>query len=123
MNQTVPEIIRARIRRLRRHQGLTQEALCERAGLSPDAVTRIESGSRTPTIDTLVRIAAALGVAVEDLLRGAARERPPRFPTIGRIAALLERQPLAVQQQVELVVRAVVQVSRIVSTERRRPRR
>jgi transcriptional regulator with XRE-family HTH domain len=60
--KTIEAAVRARIRELRTARGLTQEQLCEHAGISIDAITRIESGSRTPTLSTLASIAKALGV-------------------------------------------------------------
>src|SRR5690606_13234075 len=45
--------VQRHIRELRKERGLTQEQVCELAGVSVDAVTRIESGTRTPTLPTL----------------------------------------------------------------------
>ena len=42
--------------------GLTQRQLAERMGTSQAAIARLESGTRLPTVDTLFRLAAALGV-------------------------------------------------------------
>lgn len=51
-----------RVRRLRELQGQTQEKLAELAGVSVFSVSRIEGGSGAD-VDTICRIAAALGVA------------------------------------------------------------
>jgi transcriptional regulator with XRE-family HTH domain len=104
--------VRQRVRQLRRDRGLTQEQLCERAGISVDAITRIESGSRVPTLATLDAIASALGVPVAALLAGAPEPRKRQSPVIGRVVALLEAEPAHVQVAAEKVLRAVLGVLR-----------
>ena len=49
-------------------------ALAERAGLSQQMVSYVERGLRSPTLDTLLRLAAALEVGLPELL---ARAVPP----------------------------------------------
>lgn len=56
-----------RIRALRRIKNLTQEDLGEKAGLSYKFVGEIERGEVNPSLDSLVKIATALGVKVGDL--------------------------------------------------------
>jgi transcriptional regulator with XRE-family HTH domain len=58
-----------RVRRERRLAGLTQVELAEKAGLSEDAVWRLEVGrARHPRISTIRKIAEVLGVEVRDLI-------------------------------------------------------
>jgi transcriptional regulator with XRE-family HTH domain len=42
--------------------GLTQKQLAERLGTTQSAVDRLESGQRMPTLDTLYKLAAVLGL-------------------------------------------------------------
>ncbi|NMG56027.1 helix-turn-helix domain-containing protein [Aromatoleum aromaticum] len=56
------------IRTLRKAQGLSQEALAERAGLHRNFVSLIERGKNQPTVDTLFRLAEALGVTAVELV-------------------------------------------------------
>jgi transcriptional regulator with XRE-family HTH domain len=58
-----------RIRIIRKANGLTQEELGEKAGLSYKFVGEIERGQVNPSLDTLVAIAKALDSDVEDLFR------------------------------------------------------
>jgi transcriptional regulator with XRE-family HTH domain len=51
----------------REHLWLTQQAVCERAGLLQPALARIEAGSK-PRKATLEKLAAAMGIIVEQLL-------------------------------------------------------
>ncbi len=61
----------AAIRRLRVARGLTQEGLAFESDLTVSAMARIERGRSTPAWTTVRRIAAALGVTVQDLARAA----------------------------------------------------
>ncbi|HMP81247.1 MAG TPA: helix-turn-helix transcriptional regulator [Verrucomicrobiota bacterium] len=56
------------IRSVRRHAGVSQEKLAEKAGLSTVFISRVERGKESPTLDSLVKIARALGVQVRDLV-------------------------------------------------------
>lgn len=49
---------------------MTQEELAEKAGLSVVFISLLENGWRTASIDALLRIAKAMGVRLEDLVRG-----------------------------------------------------
>lgn len=55
------------MRWLRRSRSLTQEALAGRAGLSVDAVRRIERGGFAASLDTLHKLAKGLGTHVAQL--------------------------------------------------------
>ncbi len=57
------------LKKLREQKGWTQAELATRAGVTPEYVTMLERGARTnPTIETLKRLAKALGVPVAELL-------------------------------------------------------
>jgi transcriptional regulator with XRE-family HTH domain len=53
----------AAIRRKRKHSGLSQEVLAEKASLHPNYFGRVERGEETVSLVSLRRIAKALGVA------------------------------------------------------------
>ncbi len=57
----------ALLKDFRRRAGLTQEALAERADVSPQTITKLERGVyRTPRIDTVDLLAGALGLSTEE---------------------------------------------------------
>lgn len=56
-----------RIRAIRTDRGLTQEKLGERCGMDRIAMNRIEGGHQSARLDTLIRIADALGVPLRSL--------------------------------------------------------
>src|SRR4051812_7154882 len=68
------------LRHFRDRAELTQEALAERAGISPDAVSLLERGERRrPHSDTVARLAAALALpgAERAQFEAAARRQAP----------------------------------------------
>ncbi|HOX26845.1 MAG TPA: helix-turn-helix transcriptional regulator [Candidatus Krumholzibacteria bacterium] len=61
------------VNELRRHRllhgELTQQALAEAVGVSRQTIVSIEKGHYNPTVGLALRLAHALGVAVEDLFQ------------------------------------------------------
>ena len=49
----------------RHNAGLTQEDLATRMGVDKSYISRVERGVITPTVSTLYRLAAAMGLTVE----------------------------------------------------------
>ena len=49
----------------RKIQGMTQAELAKRAGIPRTNITRFESGNYNPSLEMLVRIAAALGMTLQ----------------------------------------------------------
>ncbi|MGW1440589.1 helix-turn-helix domain-containing protein [Streptomyces griseus] len=71
-----PDRVRARrlqiadnIRSARIYTGYTQEEASIRAGISLDTYNRIEQGHSSPKVDTLIKIADAIGVELEIFVR------------------------------------------------------
>jgi transcriptional regulator with XRE-family HTH domain len=59
----------ASIRRRRLHANYTQEAFAERSTIERRTLQRIESGTSDPPFGSLLLIAEALGVPVDELVR------------------------------------------------------
>ena len=49
----------------RKNAGLTQQELADRIGANKGYISRLERGLTVPTVSTLYRIAAAMGLTVE----------------------------------------------------------
>lgn len=69
---TVAERFGANLARARKRAGLSQEEAGIRASLHRTEIGLLERGERTPKIDTLVKLAGAVGVDPGDLLAGIA---------------------------------------------------
>ena len=92
------------VRRRRHVQGLTLGALGEAAGLTPEYVGSIEAGQRDPSISSMAKIAAGLGVPLAEMLGASGMSAeilegarhlcalPPemRGPIVGLLRALAE---------------------------------
>jgi transcriptional regulator with XRE-family HTH domain len=61
-------VVGDRIREARHRAGLTQQALAEAAGLDKQAVSLIENAHVSPRLDTMRRIACALGEPLGNLV-------------------------------------------------------
>ena len=59
------------IREARLGSGISQERLSELAGLDRTYVSGVERGGRNPTLDSMARLAVALGVKLSDLIKRA----------------------------------------------------
>ncbi|NWF93912.1 MAG: helix-turn-helix transcriptional regulator [Syntrophaceae bacterium] len=58
------------IKKLRKQRGLSQDRLSKLADISHNTIIKIESGAiKSPTMDTAHKIAKALGISLDDLIR------------------------------------------------------
>jgi len=58
------------IKKLRKQQGFSQDKLSKLADISHNTIIKIESGAiQSPTMDTASKIAKALGVSLDDLMK------------------------------------------------------
>ncbi len=64
------KIIGRIIRDIRTARGMTQSELAEKVDLSIQFISYIENGSKHPGLETMLRIAAALGTTMDELLLG-----------------------------------------------------
>lgn len=72
----IVKLFAVRLRERRLGAGLTQAALARLAHVTPTYVGRLEAAGAAPGIDTLQRLAIALGTTVHDLLPVAAPSDP-----------------------------------------------
>lgn len=86
-----------RVGLLRREKGITQEALAERLGVTPQAVSKWENDISCPDIALLPELARLLGVSTDELLSGKKTENAMR------LLPPEERKPLE-----EMLLRLVV---------------
>jgi putative transcriptional regulator len=59
--------MRSRLRALRQERDWTQEALAMRVGVSRYAINALETERHSPSLDLAFRLAAAFGLAVEEV--------------------------------------------------------
>ena len=88
-----------KIQTLRKRQGMTQEQLAQRLGVSRQAVSRWELDEVLPETANLLPLSRALGVSVDSLLDPAAEAAQPapspaaaRVPAAPSLRALIKRR-------------------------------
>lgn len=102
-----------RIRQHRQKLGYTQERLAAEATISKGFLSEVETGTRNPSAEYLLRIANALGVSLDYLMKGGAEppaNSPPqrvRFPASLTAFALEQKLPF---DQVKSVLEAKLQI-------------
>ena len=57
------------IKRIRTEKGMSQGDICRATGMDRGYISRVESGFKNPTVSNLEKIAKALGVAPDELLK------------------------------------------------------
>jgi transcriptional regulator with XRE-family HTH domain len=68
--------VRRRLRELRMQRGLTLEEVAGRSNIDVSTLSRLESGKRRLALDHLPRLASALSVSTDDLLKAPEAEDP-----------------------------------------------
>lgn len=81
LTQRVTQVLAKRLRAAREAKQLSMLAVATDAGLSQQMVSYVERGIRTPSIDTLLRIASVLDLPVPDLLSDALKTAGNRRQT------------------------------------------
>src|SRR5262249_37964077 len=103
-----PTQIGRRLARLRQGKGWTRYALAQRAGISRPHMTRLETGACDPTVGMLVRLAQALGVAVDELLHateGRSDMMPRKRNFADALTAVFVEAALAGRTRVDVTAR------------------
>lgn len=78
-----------RIRELRNERHMSQEELAFRAGISAAHLGQIERALKNPTVDTVAKIAAAMGVPITTLFTEEQAKADMGSPVISKINAHL----------------------------------
>ncbi|MCS7460830.1 helix-turn-helix domain-containing protein [Paenibacillus doosanensis] len=65
----IAELVGAKIRDFRLERGFSQERLAFKAGLNTSYIGQLERGEKSPTLDSLEKVATALDVSLEELFR------------------------------------------------------
>ncbi len=67
--------MKSRLRLLRAEHGMTQEDLAARIGVSRQAINALETERHDPSLDLAYKIAAAFGLAVEQVFPNPHQQR------------------------------------------------
>ena len=96
-----------RIKKNRLNQGMTQEILAEKVNISIPHISRIENGSSSPSLQTLVDICNALDITIDNLMQDSLPAAKKRIG--GRLNVLLADCTIAEMNMVVNVVDVLLQ--------------
>ena len=68
--ETLRKTLGARVRQLRRDQGISQEDFADACGFARSYMSRIERGTANLSLDAVQRLAKAFDITVEELFKG-----------------------------------------------------
>ncbi len=68
--ETINKAIGARLRQLRREQGLTTQQLANRVGVTQSQISQVETGRSAASVVTLYKIAQAFEMSLAEMLEG-----------------------------------------------------
>ena len=97
----VSQRLGARIRTLRAEQGLTQDELADRVGITRAYTSFIERGEKTASLEVIIGIAEILDVSLSELFLDVDRETPKE---LARLSAATAGQPIGIQRRIFRVV-------------------
>lgn len=100
-----------RVAQLRTQRGMTQDELAEAAGLTVEAISRIERAERAPRLGTLEKLAEGFGVSLSELFsfeEVSPRQKPAYRPDVRRLADQLADQPRAKIQLIAKIAKVIV---------------
>ena len=66
----------ALLQKERERRKLSKYFIAQQSGLSPQMIAYVERGERNPTLETVLRMAEAMNVNFEDIIKRARRELP-----------------------------------------------
>lgn len=81
MGESIAELIK----KYRKERGITQEELCEAAGISISTLKKYETGVRNPKLDQIRKIAEALGVSDKVFMPITVKDRSDIFMTLTQL--------------------------------------
>ena len=71
MTDGTSTLLSANLKRLREEAGLSQKALADQSGVPRPTIAHLESGQANPTLSVVLKVAAALGIGVDELVEPA----------------------------------------------------
>ena len=102
-----------RVRAFRRAQDLSQEALAERVGISVTHMSHIETDNTKLSLPVFLRLAQALGVRTDDLLREDGGDRAPELEELAEVLAGCDAEQSRVILAVARAARAALKGYRV----------
>lgn len=104
MSESIPDMVRANMKRIRKAKGLTQDSMGELMGVQPSHYNRIELGKVDPGIVTVAKVAKALGVPIAELFVPHDADALRLADKLRRIEQLPEEERRAVEAVINMAL-------------------
>ena len=98
--------LRENLRAFRKVRGMTQTQMSLKSAVGAASISHFETGQRTPTIGTLVKLADALDVSVDALVGRAPIESSARIDRVFQQASQSDARTLATVRRVTAAILA-----------------
>ena len=85
---------------LRRKNGLSQEQLAEKIGVSRQAISKWETGTAIPDIEILLELSKIYGVTINDLLEP--KIQPQKITDFEQISSIPENELREILEQIDI---------------------
>ncbi|MCM1180298.1 MAG: helix-turn-helix domain-containing protein [Clostridium sp.] len=108
----ITEEIGQRIRYYRTQQKISQEKLSEYSELHPTYIGQIERGEKTPSIETLYKIAKGLHIPLATLVEGIDHFAEPVDNFAYKSFQLIEQQPPKNQEHLYYIVKQILKMEK-----------
>jgi y4mF family transcriptional regulator len=98
-------VVGQRIKERRVELGWTQEQLAQKAGISKSFLSELENGKRSVSADNLLDLARALGVSLDHLMTGRAKEeaKPAEVQIPASLATFAAEEGISFRQALTLL--------------------
>ena len=104
----VSKAVGERIRKHRIMQGLTQEALAEKAGLHHTYIGQLERGEKNATLESIQKVATGLAISFEDLFENLSPKKDDaKIAT--KCYELIYALPLEEQQKIYEIIKKTIE--------------
>ena len=111
-SESPSSILQANLRKFREMRRMTQSEMGARADIAAASISHFETGQRTPSLETLVKLADSLNVTVDALLGRAPVENAARIDPVFLQASRADADTLETVRRVTAAILADVKVSR-----------
>jgi len=105
--KTFGEQFGARLRAARDRRGMTQAQLAEATGAYPSQISNYENGEKVPEGETMVALADALDVSLDELARGAPRAEPDEARDVRLRASVRELEAAGHRHLIDAAVTTI----------------
>lgn len=105
----ISSLVGEKIRFLRQQQGLSQERLAFKAGITPTYLGQVERAEKSPTLETLEKILSSLGLSFEELFQSEVdRTDSFDYSIIDKISFQLNGRSLKEQESMYQIIKQIL---------------